>query len=440
MADLIIKGQVVLTKNENGDIINNGAVAVTGSKIVAVGPADQIESRHGTGAKLLQTRNGLVMPGLINGHTHVSMTCFRGLADDLPLMTWLHDHIFPAEAKLTGEMVYWGALLGCAEMIRSGTTFFCDMYLFEQDVARAVDKAGLRALLGEVLYDFPSPNYGPPEAGLKHTARLVDRYKGHDRLRIAVEPHSVYTCSPALLIACQRLAEECQVPLIIHLSENQEEVATTMKRYGTTPVRHLNRLAILDHNLIADHCVVMDEYEIQLMAEYGVKVVHNPRSNSKLSSGLAPVADMLTAGISVALGTDGPASNNNLDMFGEMHMASMLEKILKMDPTAMPAETVLNMATTLGAKAMGLDDQIGRLSPGFLADIIVLDLARPHLVPMYNPTSHLVYSANGGDVVHTVVGGRVLMENRRLTTLDLEEIYSQMDRISAIMTDTVRRS
>ncbi|MEW6266685.1 MAG: amidohydrolase [Thermodesulfobacteriota bacterium] len=439
MADLIVAGDLVLTLNAQGEIINNGAVAVTGSRITAVGPAAEVEARHGAGARKLKTERGLVMPGLVNAHTHVAMTCLRGLADDLPLMTWLHDHIFPAEAKLTGEMVYWGTLLGCAEMIMSGTTFFCDMYLFEHEVARAVEKAGLRALVGEVLYDFPSPNYGPPEEGLKYTARLIEQYQGHDLVGIAVEPHALYTCSPDLLTACRDLAEKHRVPLITHLSENREEVAATRAKYGCTPVNHLENLGLLSPNLIADHCVVLDEEEISLLARRGVRVAHNPGSNMKLASGVAPAPELIAAGVPVALGTDGPASSNNLDLFSVMDITAKLHKVVRGDPTIMEAETVLNMATNQGGKVLGRDGLTGRLEPGCLADLIVVSLDQPHLTPLYNPISHLVYAASGADVVHSVVHGRILMENRRLTTLDLGEIFDRMGAIARVMAETVNR-
>ncbi len=435
MADLIVKGDLILTQNNQG-LIKNGAVAVKGPNIVGVGPVDKILADHGSGARILETGRGLIMPGLVNAHTHVSMTCFRGLADDLPLMAWLNEHIFPAEAKLNGDIVYWGAMLGFAEMIMSGTTFFCDMYLFEHMVARAADRTGLRALVGEVLYDFPSPNYGPPDEGLKYTERLIDEYQGHDLIRVAVEPHSAYTCSPDLLKACRNLAEKKQVPLITHLSENQDEVNTISERYGKTPVRHLDSLGLLTSNLIADHCVVLDEEEIRLLADRGVRVAHNVRSNMKLASGIAPGPDLLAAGVPVALGTDGPASNNNLDLFGEMDAAAKLHKVMRTDPTVMNAETVVDMATVQGAKVLGLEDRVGVLAPGYLADLIVIDLNQPHLTPLYNPVSHLVYAATGADVVHSVVNGQVLMENRQLTTIDLDEVYSHMDEISKVMAET----
>jgi len=439
LADLIVKGEVVLTMDDQGRIIDHGAVAIKGSLLVAVGPMDEVLAEHGEGARILETPKGLVMPGLVNAHTHVSMTCMRGLADDLPLMTWLNEHIFPAEAKLNGEMVYWGALLGCAEMIMSGTTCFCDMYLFEQEVARAVDRAGMRAVLGEVLYDFPSPNYGPPQEGLKFTERLIEEYRGHGLIDIAVEPHALYTCSPELLIACRDLALKHRAPLVTHLSENRDEVNTIRERYGTTPVRHLENLGVLSSNLIADHCVVLDDEEIGLLAQRGVRVVTNPESNMKLASGVAPVVKLLAAGVPVALGTDGPASNNNLDIFGEMDTAAKLHKVINLDPTVMKAETVLHMATRGGAEVLGLTGRTGFLAPGQAADLIVVDLDQPHLTPFYNPASHLVYAAGGRDVVHSVVGGKILMENRCLTTLDLAEIYGRLARIAGVMAENMSR-
>jgi 5-methylthioadenosine/S-adenosylhomocysteine deaminase len=440
VADLIIRADMVWTDDADNHVIRDGAVAVTGSRIADVGPADRILSDYGNGAEIMNVEHGLVMPGLVNAHTHVSMTCLRGLADDLELMTWLNKHIFPAEAQLSGEMVYWGAMLGCAEMIMSGTTFFCDMYLFEDQVARAVDRSGLRALVGEVLYDFPSPNYGLPDEGLKFTEQLIEQYKGHERVSIAVEPHALYTCSPDLLKSCRELAERHNVPLITHLSENQNEVDTIKERYQTTPVRHLHNLGILNENLIADHCVVLDAEEIDLLAKNRVRVVHNPQSNMKLASGIAPVPEMLAAGVKVGLGADGPASNNNLDIFEEMDSAAKLHKVHLNDPTVMKSETVLAMATSTGADVLGQGDKTGRLAQGYLADLIVIDLDQPHLTPMYNPSSHLVYSANGADVMHTMVHGRWLMEDRKLTTIDLREVYNHMAAISEIMAKAVNNN
>ena len=439
MADLILAGDIILTQNESGEIVENGAVAVTGSKIKAVGPRKEIMAEHGAGARVLTGKRTLVMPGLINAHTHVPMTCFRGLADDLPLETWLNEAIFPAEKKLTAEIVYWGAMLGFAEMILSGTTFFCDMYLFEHEVARAAERSGLRALVGEVLYDFPSPNYGPVEEGLRFTAKLIDRWQGHERIGIAVEPHALYTCSPDLLKACRDLADRKDVPLITHVSETQEEVSNIREQYGVTPIHHLEKLGLLSSSLIANHCVVLEDDEIALLAERGVKAIHNPSSNMKLASGVSPVPEMLNAGVCVGLGTDGAASNNNLDMFSEMDITAKLHKSFRLDPTVMDANTVLNMATINGARVPGMEGRVGRLVPGYLADLIVLDLNQPHLTPLYNPVSHLVYAASGADVIHSVVHGKILMEDRRLLTLDLEEIYSRMDEVSKMMAEVIKK-
>lgn len=433
MADLIITGDYLVTQNEAGEVIRDGAVAVTGARITAVGPADLVLAEHGRGARIMPGKHCLVMPGLINTHTHVSMTCLRGLADDLPLMAWLNENIFPAEQKLTAEMVYWGALLGCAEMIASGTTCFLDMYLFEQEVARAVDRSGLRAVVGEVLYDFPSPNYGPIEEGLKFTGRLIDEWRGHSRVQIAVEPHAPYTCSPEVLKACRDLAAAKNALLHIHLAETWEEVKGIQDIYGLSPVRHLDYLGLLAPNLVAAHCVALNGEDIETLAGRGVKVAHNPNSNMKLASGIAPVPEMIKAGVTVGLGTDGPASNNTLDMFKEMNTAAKLQKIAQKDPAVMNAQVVLDMSTAGGARVLSLEKELGRLVPGFLADLIVVDLNQPHLTPLYHPNSHLVYAARGADVIHTMVHGQLLMENRRLLSLDMDEIYSQMARISGIM-------
>lgn len=425
-ADILIVNGVVLTLDtELPQRIDPGAIAVLDGKIEAVGPADKIMTNF-EAPKVLDASGCVVLPGLINSHTHAAMTLFRGLADDLPLMDWLHDHIFPAEGRLTGKWVYWGTMLACAEMILSGTTTFCDMYLFEHKVAEAARDAGMRAMVGEVLYDFPSPSYGPIENGLRHTESLIERWRGDPLVRIAVEPHALYTCSPQLLRQCDEIARRNQAPLIIHLSENEAEVRQIVDRYGRRPVSHLSDLGLLGPGLIADHCVALDENDISLLARNEVKVVHNPESNMKLASGIAPVPHLLDAGITVALGTDGCASNNNLDMFGEMDTCAKLHKAATLDPTVLPAETVLKMATVNGAAALGWEGRLGRIAPGMLADIIIVDFAKPHLTPVYNPVSHLVYAAGAADVRTSIIGGRVVMEDRKLLTLDLEEIFANV--------------
>lgn len=421
-ADILIRNGILLTMDEKGSTISGGYVAIRGDSIAALGSGDG----NGIHAhKIIDARGGLILPGLINSHTHAAMTLFRGLADDLPLREWLTNYIFPVESRMDGDFVHIGTLLACAEMIMSGTTTFCDMYLFEEEAARAAERAGMRCLVGEVLYDFPSPNYGPPENGLKYTETLIRKWQGNPRVSIAVEPHSIYTCSPSLLEAANDLALRHHVPLVIHIAETRSEVEEVRKRYGRKPLEHLAALKILGPHVIADHCVHLDEEEIQRIVEHDVKPVHNPESNMKLACGVSPVFKMLSRGATVGLGTDGCASNNNLDLLTEMDMAAKLNKVEAMDPTVLSAFTVLRMATSMGAKALGLEHEVGSLETGKKADIIVLDTNKPHLTPMYNPYSHVVYAARGSDVTHSIIDGRLVMEQRKLLTLDLDEVMER---------------
>jgi 5-methylthioadenosine/S-adenosylhomocysteine deaminase len=422
-ADLLVTNGHVLTLDEAGTEIEGGAVAVDGDRILALGPAAGFKGWEI--GRTIDAQGGLIMPGLINTHTHAAMTLFRGLADDLPLMTWLNDHIFPAEAKLNPEMVKVGTTLGCAEMIRSGTTCFCDMYLFEGQVAEAAREAAMRAVVGEVLYDFPSPNYGPIEKGFQYTRDLIAQWKADPLITIAVEPHSPYLCAPELLQEAAALAQENGIPLVIHLSETRSEVATIEERYQKTPVGHLADLGVLGPRTVGCHCVELTEEDIALLKNSATKVAHNPESNMKLASGVAPVPQLLAAGVCVGLGTDGCSSNNDLDLFAEMDTAAKLHKVDHLDPTVASAEAVLAMATRDAARALGLGDQVGTLEAGKRADLIVIDTDKPHLTPMYNPVSHLVYSVKGSDVATTVINGRVVMEKGELLTIDEERVMAE---------------
>jgi 5-methylthioadenosine/S-adenosylhomocysteine deaminase len=299
------------------------------------------------------------------------------------------------------------------------------MYLFEEEVARAAKEAGMRCLVGEVIYDFPSPNYGVIEKGFIYTEALIERWREDPLVNIAVEPHSLFTCGVELLLKANDLALKKDVPLILHLAETREELEAIEKRYGKRPVQHLKDLGLLGPHLIVDHCVHISEPEIELLAENKVSVVHNPESNMKLASGIAPVPEMMAKGITVGLGTDGCASNNNLDLFGEMDMAAKLHKANKLDPTVMDAQTLIKMATIGGATALGLEKITGSLVVGKRADLIVIDINKPHLIPMYNPYSHLVYAAGGHDVKHSIIDGRIVMEDRRPLTLDIEDIIER---------------
>ncbi len=328
------------------------------------------------------------------------------------------------------EFVHAGTLLACAEMILSGTTTFCDMYLFEMEVARAAKQCGMRCLVGEVLYDFPSPNYGPLDKGLEYTKAMILEWQGDPLVRVAVEPHSLFTCSPELLQRANRMARDQGTPLILHLAETSEEVRAVEKRYGRRPVEHLLSLGLLGPTLIADHCVHLDPAEMDLLAEHRVSVIHNPESNMKLASGIAPIPDMLKRGIPVGLGTDGCASNNDLDLFSEMDTAAKLHKVRTMDTTVMDAVTVLKMATCEGARALGMDAQVGSLEVGKKADVIIVDTRKPHLTPMYNPYSHLVYAAGGDDVTHAIVNGCVIVRDRKLLSLNVVEVMEEASRMA----------
>jgi 5-methylthioadenosine/S-adenosylhomocysteine deaminase len=429
-ADVLITNGLVVTMDDRLNIFHPGALAIRGDTIAAVGPEQDLASWTATAREVVDARGGAVLPGLINTHTHAAMSLLRGLADDLPLMDWLENPIFPAERRITGEWVYWGTLLACAEMILSGTTTFCDMYLFEGEAARAAREAGLRALVGEVLYDFPSPNYGPPEKGLAYTRDLIRQYREDPLISVAVEPHTPFTCAPELLLRAKALSAEFRVPLIMHLAETRTEADQILERYGVSPVEHLRRLGLLDEQFIAVHCVVLSEADRETLAAKGVKVVHCPESHMKLASGVAPVVDLLSRGIAMGLGTDGCASNNNLDLFQEMDSAAKLHKVHHLDPTVMDACTVFRMATRDGARVLGLESRVGSLEKGKKADVIILDLDQPHLIPLYNIYSQLVYAARGADVTRVIINGRTVMKDRKLLTLDLKEILSRANRFA----------
>ncbi|MDM8537946.1 amidohydrolase [Desulfobacterales bacterium HSG17] len=431
-ADLLIFNGTILTINPEDEKIENGAVAVSGDKISALGKSDSFSTWRIQRA--IDAKGGIIMPGLVNTHTHAAMTCFRGIADDLPLMNWLNDHIFPAESRLDENKVFSGSLLACAEMILSGTTCFCDMYLFEDGVANAAHKSGMRAVLGEVLYDFPSPNYGNLEKGFIYTEELMYKWKDNPLITIAVEPHSPYLCAPALLQKASKMAQINSVPLVIHISETENEVSQIQKKYGCTPLEHLANLEVLGPNLLACHCVALSDNDISLLQQYDVKVSHNPESNMKLASGISPVPKLIDAGICVGLGTDGCSSNNNLDLLSEMDMAAKLHKVNTLDPTIMNARTVLRMATIEGARALGMDSIIGSLEPGKNADIVIVDTNRPHMTPMYHPESHLVYSARAGDIVTTVINGNVVMEDREIYTFDVKKAMADVNAFARSLT------
>jgi len=423
--DLMVIGGIVLTADEDWNIYEPGAVAVDGGAIVGLGPREEVERAY-RGREQIDASGRLVMPGLLNAHTHAPMTLFRGIADDVPLETWLHKYIWPAEAKWVGpEFVRLGTQLAAAEMIRSGTVLFCDMYFFQDEVAQVCKEAGIRVVIGEGLVDFPNPDYKTSEEGLQRNEYLLRKW-GNDSLVVpSIQPHSPYTASSSLMQAGKELADRYGVPYLLHVSETQSEVQESMEKYGRTPVGRLADLGVLGPTTVAIHAVHLTDEDIELLAQHQAGVVHCPESQLKLASGFTPVPKLLEAGVKVGLGTDGAASNNDLDMFGEMGTASRVHKVMAGDPTVVHARQALSMATLEAARVLVLEDRLGSLEVGKRGDMIVLDLDVPHMVPVYNITSHLVYAAHSSDVRTVIIDGRAVMRDRELLTLDEVEIFAR---------------
>lgn len=420
--DTLLHAGVLLTQDDDRRVLENAALAIDGGRIVALGYSQDVTAAW-QAREILDLSGMLVMPGLVNAHTHAAMTFLRGLADDMPLMDWLQQKIFPVEQGLTPDLVRLGSLLGFAEMLRTGTTSCVDMYIFEATVLEAADKAGLRCLAGEGVFNFPSACCPDADAALACTREMAQRWAGHDRLHVAVMPHSVYTTTAAQLTACRELADELGLPLHIHLAETRQETALSLEQHGLRPVAHADRLGLLRPGTILAHVVDVDADEIALLARRGVIVVHNPSSNMKLASGVAPVPAMLDAGVRLALGSDGAASNNRLNMFTEMGRAALLHKAAG-DPETMPARTVLDMATRGGAAAMGGDG--GVLAVGRPADCIALDLSAPNMQPLFNAASHAVYAATGMEVALTMVAGEVLYRDGRFSRFDYPALCAEV--------------
>lgn len=401
-----------------------GSVGVVGNRIalVSADPAAETAFRLAhPDARVFDCRGRLLMPGLVDTHCHAAMTLQRSYADDIPLMAWLHDRIWPFEARQTADDVVLGMTLGIAEMLLGGVTSFVDMYYFENRCVETVDRLGIRAMLGCNYFDT---NVGEVMPQIEEAARLA---AGRDRIRIVVAPHAAYTVSADNLTRGKALADKLGLHLMTHIAETQDETCILRERYGTTPVRYLDSLGLLDKRTIGAHCVWVDDEEIAILAERGVTVSHNPQSNMKISSGVAPVQKMLQAGALVTVATDGPCSNNDLDMFEELRTAAFLQKSATADPLALPAYEALRMATVNGARAMGREGELGIVQEGALADLIVVDLQKPHLQPLHDVVSNLVYCGKASDVETVVVDGRVLVEGRRLLGVDLPQLFRNVD-------------
>lgn len=439
--DLIIQGRYVVTMDQQNPVIENGAVAVRDGVIIAVGSSAHIAD-HYKADQVISGKDRVLLPGLINGHTHTSMVLFRGMADDLALMPWLRNYIFPMEGQFVDpEFIEAGMKLACLEMIKGGTTTFVDMYFYPKRGADIIESCGLRAIMGSPSIDFPSPGFKGWDDSYAAAVEFVKNYQSKSgRITPAFAPHAPYTVSAEHLAELARMAKQLDAPITTHLSEDRSEITQIKERYQTTPIQHVKNQGLLDNKLIAAHVVHPTDEEIKLLAKYKVGVIHNPTSNLKTAAGISPVPKMLTAGVRMGLGTDGAASNNELNMWEEMRLAALLHKGVQYDATVMSAETVLNMATKGGAKAIGLGDIVGEIVVGKRADLIQVDITGPHMTPLYDVVSHLIYAANSHDVVTTVVDGHVLMLDRKVLTLDQDKVIAKANEIAAKITAALKEN
>jgi 5-methylthioadenosine/S-adenosylhomocysteine deaminase len=439
--DLLITGGPVITMDGERRVFEPGYVAVRGNRIVEVGDIATLRSKNFKARQTIDARGKAVLPGLINAHTHIPMVLFRGIADDLDLQEWLTKYIFPAESKnVTREFVVAGTRLGLAEMIRGGTTAYADMYYFEDAIAEETRKAGVRAVLGETVIDFPVPDNKTWAEAMAYTEKYVKRWKGDALITPAIAPHAPYTVSTDHLIEVSAFAERHDVPILTHLAEAPTETKTIAERFNTRPALYLERIGLLTRRLLAAHVVNVNDEEIGILKRREVGVAHCPQSNMKLSSGAAPVPKMLKADIRLGLGTDGAASNHDLSVWEEMDTAAKLHKLVTMDPTVVTAAQALAMATIGSARALHLEKETGSLEAGKRADLIVVDLGAPHLTPLYNLYSQLVYATKASDVSDTIVEGRVLMRNRRLLSIDEEAAKAAARRYRKQVSESLKNS
>jgi 5-methylthioadenosine/S-adenosylhomocysteine deaminase len=425
-ADLLVAGGTVVTMDALHAIIDDGAVVVTGDAIVAVGPRSEVDARYAP-TQTIDAKGKLVLPGFINGHTHVPMTLFRGLHDDVTLNDWLYKYIFPAEAKnVNEEFVRWGTRLAAAEQIRGGVTTFADMYYFEDAVAEETKAAGMRGVLGETFIDFPAPDNKSEAEMLAYTERFLKKWRSDPLIHAAVAPHSIYTCSQKTLQDSAALARKYHAPILIHTAEMKKEWEDSQKQNGMSPVQYLDKIGLLGPDVVSAHCIFVDEADRKTLAHEQVGCVHNPSSNMMIASGVSPVAEMRAGGVAVGLGTDGPAgSNNDLDLMEEIDLAAKLAKITKLDPLALNAKAVVEMATIDGARALHMEKEIGSLEPGKKADLIVISLDKPNAVPMYDIYAQIAYALKGSDVETVVIGGRIVMRDRKLLTVNEEDAMAK---------------
>lgn len=426
-ADLLIRGGTVVTMDGERRVLEGGAVAIRGDRIDAI--LDASESLPDA-AQTIDATGHLVIPGLINAHGHAAMTLLRGIADDLALLEWLENYIFPAEANnVSPEFVYWGSLLGCIEMARSGTTTYADMYYFEEEVARATEAVGIRGVLGQSVIGFPAPDYETPRDALVGAEEFIEQYKNSALIIPSIAPHALYTTPLEIVVEAHAIARKHGVPFQIHAVEPPQENDQMMERLGKRTIAALDDAGVLTPGVILHHAIWLSDEDITRIAGSGASTSHNPESNMKTASGLARVPELLAAGIPVGLGTDGPASNNNLDMFEEMDTAAKLHKLVREDPTAMPATTVFQMATIGGAEALGIGDRVGSLETGKFADVVLIDVRAPELTPLYDVYSHLVYAIKGGHVATVVVGGKLVVRDGDVLGVDENDVMQKANSI-----------
>jgi len=427
---ILIKNITIITQNKKREIIKNGALIIENALISAIGKSNQIEKQYNKKAKKIISGNGLVaMPGLINTHGHLAMSLLRGYADDMNLEEWWLKHVYPVESKFGRKEVYWGSLLAMIEMIKSGTTCFADFYYYEDEVAQAAQEIGMRGILGCAILDVPTFYYKTSASAFKKTESLIKKFNNNPLIKIALAPHMFQTTSIKTYIKSKKMANNHNLLLFTHASETEQENKFSLKKYKQRPIEVLAKNNILDKKTILAHCCWLNKKEIKILAQSGASVAHCPVSNMKLASGIMPLQEMSKLKINISLGTDGVCSNNNLDMFEEMKITALLHKVNKLDPNIADAQTVLDMATINGAKAFGLEDEIGSLEKGKKADLIILDFEKSHLIPQHNLISHLVYSANGGDVDTVFIDGKMIMENRKIKKINEKKVFDKIKKI-----------
>lgn len=430
---ILIKDITLITQNARRQIIKKAGLVIEGSIIKAIGQAKDIEKRYGQSAeKVIDGHGKVALPGLINAHGHLAMTLLRGYADDLSLEEWWMKYVYPVESQFTARHIYWGSLLAAIEMVKSGTTCFVDFYYHEDKVAQAAKEVGLRAMLGQAGLDPPTFEYKTMEQALGAARTLIEKYQDDDFVKVSLAPHMFQTTSVEYYQKFKELARQYDLLLATHTAETRQEVGYCLKKYKKRPVEVLAKAGILDKRTLLAHCCWLNKGEIKLLAQSGASVVHCPVSNMKLAAGIMPLPEMLASGINIALGTDSACSNNNLDMFEEMKAAALLHKVDNLDPTIADAQTVLDMATINGARALGLEKEIGSLEKGKKADLIILDFEQPHLRPAHNIVSHLVYAAKGSDVEMAIINGKIIMEKRRIKRVDQDKILPKIEKLAMI--------